>query len=284
MADSLPDFLIIGAAKSGTTTLYADLAANPQIFFPATKEPADLSRDDVLTPRGRARYAKLFASARPGQLLAEASTRYTSRPMFEGVAERARQLLGPSLKLIYLVRDPYERMLSEHRYAAQQGKVPGELASALRQAPRLIEHSRYGFQIAPWLDHFDRDRLEIVSFERYVAAREPTVRALFAFLGATAPSDYRLPAAQNSSNDVIVGRGILRHIVGLQGYRRTIRRIVPHALRERAKAVLGKKLDVVIDQRLPAALERELIDRLRPEVDEIHRVAGWNEPMWQRFA
>jgi len=280
----LPDFLIIGSAKSGTTTLFSDLGANEHIFFPIVKEPSDLVHEEVVGDRGTAAYKRIFRDAGAHQHLGEASTMYTSRPTFEGVPARAMRVLGPKLKLIYLVRDPFERVLSEHRYAASQGRAPAQLAAALHGSPQMVERSRYAYQLAPWLEQFPRDSLRIVVFEDYVKNREATVRALFEFLGAPTPAGYRLPDAQNSTSDVIVARGFLQRMVRTQLYRRVVRDIVPAAIRDRAKRVLGKRPDVTVDQQLPPAAERELLERLRPDVAELHRIAGWNQPVWKRFA
>ena len=77
----LPGFLIIGAMKAGTTTLYHDLLTNPQVFFPLDKEPGNLASHDVLGEDGRGRYASIFKTARPDQICGEASTTYTKLPM-----------------------------------------------------------------------------------------------------------------------------------------------------------------------------------------------------------
>jgi hypothetical protein len=280
----LPGFVIIGAAKSGTTTLYADLGAHENIFFPVVKEPADLARDGVLTRRGVAAYRRLFDAARDDQISGEASTAYTNRPMQDGAAERAYRVIGPALKLIYIVRDPFERVLSEHRYAAKQGKISGDLVQALRETPRLVERSRYAYQLEPWLERFPRENVRIVAFEQYIANRDASVRALFSFLGLATPEHYKLPVAQNSTDDVIVARGVLKNLVRTQLYRRTVRRLMPLALRERAKRSLGHKLDVKIDQHLTREHEQYLLDRLRPDVTRFHEIAGWTQPMWPRFA
>jgi hypothetical protein len=280
----LPGFVIIGAAKSGTTTLYADLGAHENVFFPVVKEPADLARDDVLNERGLAAYARLFDRARDDQIAGEASTAYTSRPMQEGAAERAYRVLGPAVKLIYIVRDPFERVLSEHRYAAKQGKVPGDLNAALRDTPRIVERSRYAYQLEPWLQVFPRENINIVLFEDYIANRDATVRALFSFLGLRTPEHYRVPAAQNSTDDVIIARGLLANVVRTQLYRRTVRRFLPLAIRERAKRSLGRKLDVTIDQQLTRENEQLLLERLRPDARQFHEIAGWKRPVWPRFA
>jgi hypothetical protein len=283
-AGRLPSFLIIGAAKSGTTTLFSDLDAHPDIFFPVVKEPGDLAKDAILAPGGVETYSKLFADAGPNQVLGEASTIYTARPMFDGSALRARRVLGPDLKIIYLVRDPFDRLLSEHRYSAMLGKMSGNINEALRTDAWLIEQSRYAYQLGPWIEQFGSDRLRLVVFERYVKSRESTVTSLFTFLGAPQRADYQLPEMKNKSSDVIIPRGALRRLSRTDFYRRTIRRWVPASIRDKAKPLLGRSLDVQLDQALTSENELMLIDRLRPEVEQFHQMVGWTTPTWNRFA
>ena len=76
----LPDFLIIGGMKCGSTTLFRDLDTSPAVSFPAHKEPHNLLDDAVLSGEGKAKYAGLYKHARPDQRLGDASTGYTKLP------------------------------------------------------------------------------------------------------------------------------------------------------------------------------------------------------------
>ena len=75
----LPDFLIIGAMKCGTSTLQAQLARQPGVFMSTPKEPNYFS-DDEVHAQGQARYEGLFSGAAEGDLTGEASTHYTKLP------------------------------------------------------------------------------------------------------------------------------------------------------------------------------------------------------------
>ena len=167
----LPDFLIIGAMKSGTTTLYRDLMTNPAIFFPFDKEPAHLTKDGVLTPEGRLQYAELFEKAGDDQICGEASTLSTQLPQYPGVPRRARELLGDRAKLIYLIRNPVERTISHHRHTASRGIMPTALDDALDSNPELLSYSQYAMQAKAWLKHFDREQLSFVVFEEFIRDR-----------------------------------------------------------------------------------------------------------------
>ena len=78
----LPDFVLIGAAKAGTTSLYALLDRHPDIFMPKVKEPEFFARDDRYA-EGIESYAAAFAAAAPGQIAGEASTIHSLSPAGE---------------------------------------------------------------------------------------------------------------------------------------------------------------------------------------------------------
>ena len=114
---TLPGFLVVGAMKAGTTSLYRDLPTNPSVFMPIDKEPNNLLSDDVRTPQGLDDYARHFQRAGADQLCGEASTAYTMLPRHTGVPERALEVLGPDCRIIYLVREPVARIVSHHQHA-----------------------------------------------------------------------------------------------------------------------------------------------------------------------
>ena len=90
---TLPDFIIIGAAKAGTTSLYAMLDRHPDIFMPRQKEPEFFARDDLYA-QGLDSYAENFAGAEPGQVVGEASTLYSLSPLFGQTAARIKDHLA----------------------------------------------------------------------------------------------------------------------------------------------------------------------------------------------
>ena len=88
-----PNFLIIGAQKSGTTSLYMDLSTSADIYFPIDKEPGHLACENIYEKDVVNSYYNLFKSGN-NKLCGEASTVYTKRPFYDGVAERAEFILG----------------------------------------------------------------------------------------------------------------------------------------------------------------------------------------------
>ena len=116
-------------------------------------------------------------------MLGEASTAYTKRPDFDGVAERARTLLGPHLRVVYLVRDPVDRIVSHFWHDWAEGKVSGAIDDVVLRESRFVDYSRYAYQIEPWIREFGPKNVLILRFEEYVASRAMTLERTLEFLG-----------------------------------------------------------------------------------------------------
>jgi hypothetical protein len=234
-----PDFLIIGAMKAGTTTLFEMLARHPRIFLPDEKEPDDLTRDHVLTESGRRRYFSLFKDAEPSQITGEASTASTKYPLIEGVPRRAHEVLGPKAKMIYVVRDPVDRAISHFRFFAKRGQCSPHLDEALEQNVGLIEFSQYHRQLEQWLKYFAKDNLHVVVFEAMIRDQQGTFDSVCRFLGIE-PMVLPEVVHANSTEDALVPAGLMRRVVQSPLYRRGIKSLFPHSLRSRLRRVFFK--------------------------------------------
>jgi len=264
-----PDFLIIGAMKAGTTTLHRDLSQHPQIFLSDPKEPNDLVSDDVLTDKGLQAYTGLFAGARPDQLCGEASTTYTREPRHTGAAARALQVCGPNLKLIYVVRDPFERAVSHYRYAFLRGRTKGPPEAELLGNPEYAQVSDYARQLAPWREAFGDDAILIVNFKDYIKARRDIVSQVLRFLEVDATSlELDVSRRFNASDDVRVSRGVVEKIISSAAYQRGLKPLLGPALRSVGKAALLRRgeepppvsVDPAFRQRFEHTISLETVD------------------------
>lgn len=140
----LPDFYIIGAAKSGTTSLHAILDKHPGIFMPETKEPEFFARDDIYE-KGIGYYADLFAEATDSQLIGEASPIYSMSPYFPNTASRIRKHT-PDAKFIFIMREPVSRAFSVYgqlikNYQNASGDLQIHRTFEEFISPELCKHS-----------------------------------------------------------------------------------------------------------------------------------------------
>ena len=265
-----PNFLIIGGMKCGSTTLFRDLLTNPRIYFPIDKEPENLCHDEVLSPAGRARYAAHFAAARSEQICAEASTAYTKRPDFEGMAQRALTICGPELRVLYLIRDPLARAISHHYHEYSRGNMPQSIDQAVRDFPALINYSRYAMQAEPWLDVFGPERVRFVRFEQYVTNRSELCARICSFLGVESRPDLiEADKVFNKSEGKAVMGGPWRHVAYSRLYRKVIRPVLPMRFKDRFKETVLPKAP-----ERPAPPTDETVEFIRAQVaDDQARLA-----------
>lgn len=250
---TLPDFLIIGAMKSGTSTLQAQLAAQPGIFMTTPKEPNFFSDDDVYA-KGLDWYAELFAEAAPGDLKGEASTHYTKLPTYpETLARMAAVIEAP--RLIYVIRDPIERALSQYLHEWSRGHVGRDVDKAFAETPEFIAYSRYPMQLAPFIARYGRESLLLTSLEALKSNPEAEFARIGQHIGAPEPLVWdRAQRPQNVSAERIRPLPFHGLLIDNPVARLLRQTLVPKALRNRIKAARQR------DDRpaLPAALRAEM--------------------------
>lgn len=191
MEQRLPTFLLIGAMKAGTTSLYHYLAAHPQVATPRYKAP-EFFVDEANWHRGVDWYRKQFPPTGPDvRALGEASNAYAKHPRYRGVPKRIASVL-PDVRLIYVVRDPVARIRSHYQTKVAEGSETAPFAEAVFADHIYLDYSRYAMQIEQYLDHFPREQLLVITAEDLRGRRDATMRAVYEFVGvdpAAAPGN-----------------------------------------------------------------------------------------------
>jgi hypothetical protein len=273
----LPNFLVIGAAKSGTTSLYRYLRDHPEVFMAQSKELKFFSSKSRWR-LGQSWYARQFEAAAGAVAVGEASPSYTRYPLHDGVPERVAQVI-PDARLVYLVRHPIERMRSHYLHRVLQGKEHAPLDEAVLTDPNYLDTSRYAMQIDRYLDWFTRAQLLVITAEALRNDRLDTLRRVCEFLGVDA--GWQPPELEREYNrtgelrpQLLAPRPVVLAIrlavrVGLPP--RTARRL---SYRPSRTAVVPDQIafSEPVRQRLEAALHDDvarLRDHLGPDFD------GW---------
>ena len=199
----MPDFLILGAQKAGTTALYAYLRWHPAITGPSWKEVSYFDRHYA---RGERWYRGHFPLRSRERTVGEASPGYLFHPLAPG---RVRETV-PDARLIVLVRDPVDRALSHYHHEVALGREPLSFEAALdaeaerthgeaermEREPGYFSHAwwdytyvargRYAEQLERWFAVFPREQLLVLASEELAADTEAAYRRVLAFLGADA--------------------------------------------------------------------------------------------------
>ncbi len=269
--------------KAGTTTLYHDLRSQPGLRLPDKESNALLAEDAV------AAYRRLFAGAPSGVRRGEVCPDYTKPGSEERAAAVARVLYRgrPAPRLIYLVREPIERLRSHHHFISTQhgagnpGGMTTDLEASLGDFPELVETSRYATRLRPWRESFGMEAIRVVRFEDYVVDRVGTVRELMAFLGAEDfdATRVRVGTVYNAGDARPVATPFWRRVMGNAFYRRLLRPWLPLEWRDRIRARL---LPTPPPRPAPPSREtlRELEEMLRPEAETLAEWCGRERPLW----
>jgi hypothetical protein len=272
----LPDFVIIGAMKSGTSSLYQWLARQPELALPAVKEPHFFSRDEVWE-RGLGWYCGLFPDA-PGKLLGEASTTYTNPDHCLAAASRLAKLV-PEARLIYLLRHPVERMRSHYRHAVLRGEERRSLDDVLHDpGNRYLRRSLYYRCVAPYLDAFDRSQICVVRFDDLVTDEAPAWAAVLDHLGLpprTRPTDAYNVSAEKSHYTALMNR------VWNSPLRARVAQ-VPAPLRRCLRGLMVRD-GPAYDARLEASevpIPDEVVVPLWQDLERLEQWLGREEPLW----
>lgn len=132
--------------------------------------------------RGVRWYERQFARVSPGALaVGEASANYTKYPRYQGVPARISSLL-PHAKLVYVVRDPIERMRSHYEHGVAIGWERQPIERALFENPAYLTASLYSMQIEQYLNHFPSSHLLVITSEDLRHSRKATMRVVYEFL------------------------------------------------------------------------------------------------------
>lgn len=188
----MPDFIIIGSMKSGTTTLHEDLDLHPDVVMSSWKEPGYFVGPDFGGPEKlplqaarTAEYARLFSNVKEGQICGESSTHYTKLHKLPNAAQNIFDTLGANTKLIYVMRDPVKRAVSQYGHEHQHGEIDiATLSAAVDSYDPMIDTSRYAMQLAPYQDLFPAQNILCLKFENIVANRQAYVEKVLEFIGA----------------------------------------------------------------------------------------------------
>jgi hypothetical protein len=238
----LPNFLIIGAMKASTTTFYQALLRHPQVWMPDEKEPHYFTSSDYGTEVAWCKYLKLFQEAPiTAKAVGEASTGYSKLPRLGATPERIQKDLGEP-KLIYLVRDPVARAISNYRHSYDAGAYPSgtSFGDALHQDPIILAASRYHQQIQGYLKVFERNQLLILVAEQFHANPRAMLCRTERHLGLDAYHDWpeRLESV-NSATERAVSQHLNRHIP--PSMKKIMRRFCPNFVRQAVYSQLARR-------------------------------------------
>ncbi len=272
MDTALPNFITIGGMNCGTTSLHEYLKLHPDIYMSTPKEPSFFLEGKGHTwKRGLNWYKGLFDGS--FRVRGESTANYTKFPAYKGAPERIRRIV-PDVKLVYLVRNPIDRIVSHYRWQVYH---MGETRSfnEVMKAPRwYVMVSSYYQQLEQYLKHFPESRILILRFKNLVRQRTDTIQRVFRFVGVNDTfyhEDFEL--AHNQSKDRMVLNPLGRAVAQNAAYQRLLRdEVLQHPQQYLYQPV--KKPTVTPE------IREKLLEKLMPDIMKLESFTGWNLGDW----
>lgn len=294
----MPNFLVIGAAKAGTTALYHYFRQHPDIYLSAVKEPRFFAhegrRPDYRGPDGErqnsrtvymsAAYEALFADAASQTARGEMSTDYLSD--VEAPARIRRHI--PHAKLLAILRDPVDRAHSHFKMMVRERHERLTFAEALAAEAQRIEdhwspnwhHQRRGFyylQLKRYYDLFPRGQIFVYLYEDFVANPVASLREMFRFLEVDVTV---MPDVSNRYNESIIPKNhaLQRFLTQPRIAKEVLKPLLPRGMRERIGSAFRRANRVKMS--LAPDVRRHLVEVFR---DDIVRLQGLIEKDLSRW-
>jgi len=194
------DFVIVGSAKCGTTSLHKYLNKHPDIFLPENVGINDetgffLSDTDQKiksTSNQKIRqylsdfplYSLITRRYKGEKLLGEETTDYTKFPYRDVNIEKMRNI-NPSMKIIFIIRDPIEKIESQYRHFLRHQKQLTDISflKELENNDYYELSCKYYMQISAYIEAFGRKNVHVLLFEDLVASSKDSINNIFSFLG-----------------------------------------------------------------------------------------------------
>lgn len=297
-----PRFIIIGAGRSGTTSLYHYLRQHPRIFMTPIKEtnffaspvdaegrlaPPPSAPGDLFPVRSAGDYAALFADAPPGAVTGEASPLYLYAP---GTAERIARA-APEARIIAILRNPVDRAWSNYLGCVRDGveertfeeAVREELAAGgerpLQGPANYVRAGHFARNLKPYFDRFARERIALFLYDDFARDPASVTGELFGFLGVDTVFVPDISIRYNATG--IPRSRRLHRLIGESGVAKRIKSraagLPGRALMRLAVALKGINL---AKPALPPVLRRELADFYREDVVALQSMIGRDLRHW----
>ena len=295
---TLPNFLIIGAAKAGTTSLYQYLQQHPEVFLSTPKEPRFFALEGQnLDYQGPIQvinrksvtcwedYQALFVEAQGKKAIGEASTVYLYEP---SAAKRIQHYLGQP-KIVAILRNPVSRAYSSYLHLVRDGQETLSFEAALEieqqriddRWPPLWHYKQRGYycqQLRPYFDCFKASDIKVFLFEDLVNSPLVLMRELFEFLDID--PNFQPDVSKRANPSGVPKRQWVSRLLNRQNpVKQMARSILPRGLRKNIYSTLqqGNTGDKT---QINPQLKQGLIDTYRDDVMQLQDLLGRDLTHW----
>lgn len=273
---SLPNFLVIGAMKGGTTSLFRYLDAHPDVYMPPAKE-LRFFVEERNWGKGLAWYEDQFREAGSARVIGEASPAYTNYPEWSGVPQRISEVL-PDVRMIYVIRQPVERMESHYRHETIMGREQLPIDDAVTTDSPYFFRSCYALQLEQYLPLFDLDRILVLTSEQLRKDRPGAMTKVWNFLDLEPIDESDVGQEFHRSEEKGRRTGLSRVAKRVPGYSK-LSGLLTEERKASLRSLAYRKVETP-DSTLSADRRAVLTEAVRPDVKRLSQMVQVDVSTW----
>ena len=273
---SLPTFVVIGAAKAGTTSIHEYLSEHPQVFMPSIKPqffaydgPGSVGDYPV---RDFAHYESLFADAQGYPAIGDVSEACLNST---GAAERIATTI-PDALIIVVLRNPVERAFSGYMMQLRTGKQQVEAAAAFREDATFVQGGFYFERLTRYFDRFPPEHIQVHLFDDFSADTLGVMQRMFRFVRVD--DTFRPNVGVRHNVGYSPRSRALSAFVARRDVRRIAKRIVPPPVRPLMRRALRANQAAI--PTMPATLSAEMEELYREDILRVQELIGRELSQW----
>ena len=287
----LPNFIIVGAPKAGTTSLYHYLNEHPDIFMADPKELNYFSGESIRSQHlyyksyvveDLDKYKNHFINTKDETAIGEASVSYL---FYKEVPEKIYELI-PDAKIIIILRDPVRRAYSHYQMDERLGYINNSFEDIVYSKKKIAEYELFyqqyvelGFyhdQVKRYLDTFGKNRVRVYFFDEFNKNPGFVLKDLYQFLGVKEHSGSIVSEKYNVG--LTPGTKLTGELYKSERLRKSLSKIVPDSIKKKLKKVLfsasGK---VLLDEKLEQFLQELYYD----DIKKLGGLLSRDIPFWR---
>ncbi|MDJ0660067.1 MAG: sulfotransferase [Crocosphaera sp.] len=268
--NKLPNFFIVGASKAGTTAICHVLADHPDVCFSSVKEPNFFSKFDIalkeIPPTELLEYQELFKDETSKKLRGEGSVGYLN-------SDQALYWIHnyvPSAKIIIILRNPLERIVSLYEMYDRLGKMKLTYQEAFASQSYLVKQSILYQFIINYINVFSREQVFIMIYDDFKKNPQQELKHIYQFLGI-AENFEPVVVTRNKGG---VPKSKLLNFLKFRPLVEVIKRIIPVTAHAKVDTFIKDKF--FQKTKLTLDKKRELMDIFYPDVEKIGNLLNRN--------
>ena len=274
----LPNFLVIGAPKCGTTSICHLLGGHPQVFISEVKEPHYFGRNDPV--KTLSWYGNHFKGADGKIAIGEGSTSYTHPHIIQQAAMGIFKLI-PQCRLIYITRNPIKRLESDWKMREREGWAEGTLNEAVKHQETLVGHSMYWRNISVYRELFSDSQILILFLEDFSQNPMRELKRCFKYLAVD--TSISISYADKPLNEAAQYRkdGLLAKYARQTPFFNLLKKVTPFWMFSAAKYMLTHKS--TLTAKWDPEVKKEVIEKLKDDSDKFLDYCGKPHNFWDLY-